>query len=287
MKFGMSTLMFLGRRLDREVIRGIAGAGVNRLEVFMQRPHFDAADKAQLREVMEALDAYGVEVLSAHAPIYRDRLKDREARRLGLLSLCASDKALRDQSVRELEQAIGACAAFGAPNLVVHTGLVSGDDEEVSRCVESLHHAAEWAKGLGVNLALENGTAPGTSVGLLMEVLRRLGMENAGICLDVGHSAIYSNPHADVRQARPFLFSVHLHDNDGTEDQHLLPGRGTVDFFDVVAFLRKSGFIGIMTMEVEPEASGALADLFALAGRVAVLIDTFDRGLLRAVERGP
>jgi sugar phosphate isomerase/epimerase len=293
MKFCLSTLMFLGRRLDREVIRGVAAAGITRLELFVQRPHFDPLDAAQTAELRAALEESGVEVVSTHAPIYRERLKDRAARKQLTLSLSDPDTALRELSIRELEAAIDACGAFGAPNLVVHTGLKelegAGGDAEVARYIESLHGPAVRAKEKGVTLALENGTDPGVSVGLLVEVLRRLDAENVGICLDVGHSNLYGNPHADVRQARPYLSSLHLHDNEGTDDLHLLPGRGTVDFRDVIGFLRRSQFIGIITMEVGVEEGAdpdSLESLCALAGRVTGVIDSFERGLVMAAGEG-
>jgi sugar phosphate isomerase/epimerase len=294
MKFCLSTLMFLGRRLDRETIRGIAGAGITRVELFIQRPHLDALDPAHLAEARAALEEHGVEVISAHAPLYRERLKDRAARRQLLLSLCDADTALRELSIRELESAIDACAAFGAANLVVHTGLKglegAAGDGEVGRCVESLHAPAARAREKGVVLALENGTDPGVSVGLLKEVLTRLDAENVGLCLDVGHSNLYSNPHADVREARGRLLSVHLHDNEGTDDLHLIPGRGTVDFRDVIGYLRRSQFIGIVTMEVgidEGVDPDSLESLCAHAGRVPGVIDSFERGLVRAAGEGP
>ena len=293
MKFCLSTLMFLGHRLDREVIRGIAAAGINRIELFVQRPHFDTLDSAQIEEVRRALDESGVEVISAHAPIYRDRLKERAARKQLVLSLADPDMVLRELSIRELDAAIDVCAAFGAPNLVVHTGLKGLDgpegDAEVARCVESLHGPAARAEEKKVNLALENGTDPGVSVSLLIEVLGRLDVGNAGICLDVGHSNLFGNPHADLRQARPYLYSLHLHDNEGTDDLHLVPGRGTIDFRDVIGFLRRSQFVGIITMEVGVEEGvdpDSLPSLCAHAGRVTGIIDSFERGLVMAAGEG-
>jgi len=48
----------------------------------------------------------------------------------------------------------------------------------------------------------------------------------------------------------PRLWGVHLHDNDGTEDEHLLPGMGTVPFDDVAAALVEVGFAGTFMLEI-------------------------------------
>jgi sugar phosphate isomerase/epimerase len=280
--------MFLGRRLDREVLKGIASSGIGRLELFMQRPHFDPADPEQVKMLAADAEAAGVELISAHAPIYRERLKDKVARKLHTLSLCDPDPTRREFAVKELFNAVEASGALGISNLVVHTGLLGENAAtdpalEIETCVESLHMPAARAAALGVNLALENGTAPGVTVRVLNEVLARMDMPNLGLCLDVGHSNLYGNPHADVREARQYLFSLHLHDNDGNDDMHLLPGVGTADFFDVIAFLRSSKFMGITTMEVgaEPLANPAALDpLLDHAGLVASLIADFERGLV-------
>ena len=49
----------------------------------------------------------------------------------------------------------------------------------------------------------------------------------------------------------PHIVNCHLHDNDGTDDQHLLPGDGTLDWTAVAALLpwftplsTRSGFSG-------------------------------------------
>ena len=52
------------------------------------------------------------------------------------------------------------------------------------------------------------------------------------------------------------LVAFHLHDNDGSEDQHLIPGEGKIDWRRVVAGLRAAGYSGPLTMEVCDQFSG-------------------------------
>jgi sugar phosphate isomerase/epimerase len=285
----MSTLTCLGRRLDRAALDAMASSGIRRIELFMQRPHFDPADSEDVERIAAALEGAGVEALSAHAPIYREHLKDRAARKQLTLSLCSQDTARREFAVRELLCAVEACGRLGIPNLVVHTGLTghpAGDQAlEIETCVESLHGAAQRAAYLGVSLSLENGTEPGVSVRLLLEVLARLDMPSAGLCLDTGHANLFGNLRADIREARQYLHSVHLHDNDGSEDQHLMPGRGNVNFMELLAFLRSSKFIGIMTMEIgadkdaDSDGPGSLESLSRRAASIAASIADFESPL--------
>ncbi|MFA6035167.1 MAG: sugar phosphate isomerase/epimerase, partial [Myxococcota bacterium] len=213
----LSTLLFLSRTLDAGVVSAIAAAGIGKVELFMQRPHLDAADHDCVRAAAVILDGAGVRAVSAHMPIYTERLIDRAARKGLSLSLSSADRAVRDRAAAELASAVEACRVLGVRNIVVHTGLggdCGTDDRSVDRCVTALKGPGRMARELGINLALENGTEPGVTVDLLQKVLEGLDLSNAGICIDVGHSNLYGSPLEDSGRGGGRVFSQHLHDND-------------------------------------------------------------------------
>jgi sugar phosphate isomerase/epimerase len=45
------------------------------------------------------------------------------------------------------------------------------------------------------------------------------------------------------------LAALHLHDNNGRKDSHLLPGLGTIDWQRVSARLKKTGYQGAISLE--------------------------------------
>ena len=53
-----------------------------------------------------------------------------------------------------------------------------------------------------------------------------------------------------VQAMGPRLWGVHLHDNDGAEDDHYLPGMGTIPFEDVARALAEVAFSGTFMMEI-------------------------------------
>jgi len=66
----------------------------------------------------------------------------------------------------------------------------------------------------------------------LAELLSRLPSPPFGFCFDTGHFQVFSDVALDewIGALGPYLREVHLHDNAGTADDHLPPGRGTFDF---------------------------------------------------------
>jgi sugar phosphate isomerase/epimerase len=88
-----------------------------------------------------------------------------------------------------------------------------------------------------------------------------LESDRFGILIDIGHfnESVHKygyykgvNPEEHFAQLPLRLLEVHLSDNNGKEDQHLPLGMGTIDFASVARGLRKIGFDGLSTIEIEP-----------------------------------
>jgi sugar phosphate isomerase/epimerase len=76
---------------------------------------------------------------------------------------------------------------------------------------------------------------------LLMELHDIVGSKFFGLCLDVGHTNIFSNlPIKEwISKMGKRLHYVHLHDNSGKEDEHLPVGRGNINFDDIFNKLKE------------------------------------------------
>ena len=76
-----------------------------------------------------------------------------------------------------------------------------------------------------------------------------LGDEHAFVLLARGE--------AGIREAGPLLQALHLHDNDGSGDQHLMPyGAGKIDWKDVFSALKEVGYRGLYNWEIPGERRG-------------------------------
>ena len=70
------------------------------------------------------------------------------------------------------------------------------------------------------------------------------------ICLDTGHAAVHGIPIGEaVRLTGDYLKVLHVHDNNGKADQHLLPFSGVTDWADFTKALHDIGFDGTMSLE--------------------------------------
>jgi len=183
----------------------------------------------------KALDAAGLTARTAHSPGVNNGTPDEAARRA---------------SIDETSAIFQPAAEVGVEVIVVHPNTPDGEDyteagfeASLARSVESLTMLADRAKDAGVRLAVENLPMrhlprPGGRIEDTLRMIDSLG-NHVGICFDVGHSnANVDDPVAEIRTAGERIFCVHLQDNDGIgEDQHLIPGEGTVRWPEVVEAL--------------------------------------------------
>jgi len=109
-----------------------------------------------------------------------------------------------------------------------------------------------------------------------MEILERFDSPNLGMTYDSGHGNVYPPGMTMLARFGHRLKALHLHDNDGTGDQHLLPFDGTVDWPALMKIVRDKGYRGATTLELgsaykelTPEAF--LARAYACAARLEAL----------------
>ncbi|MDR2687895.1 MAG: sugar phosphate isomerase/epimerase [Oscillospiraceae bacterium] len=149
-------------------------------------------------------------------------------------------------------QCIADCGTYDIPTVVMHTG--HGGDylpplSEVS--LDRLRRMVGRAEELGVNIAIENQCAP-EKTERAIEILERFDSPALGMCYDSGHANVHTSLGRGVEMLSRFgrrLTALHLHDNDRTGDQHLLPFDGTVDWPALMGKIAASGYRGPTTLE--------------------------------------
>ena len=72
-----------------------------------------------------------------------------------------------------------------------------------------------------------------------------------GFCFDSGHANIrLREQSAECEKYKHRICSVHLHDNDGSGDQHQAPFYGTVDWEKTAKLLDSSAYTGVLNFEL-------------------------------------
>lgn len=100
-----------------------------------------------------------------------------------------------------------------------------------------------------VNLALEN-VKEMTHVNYIHE---NINSDYLKFCFDFGHINCFTKDtySFDFNKYKDKLICVHIHDNDGENDSHLLPFYGTADFKYIAYKLKEIGFSSPLTSEAK------------------------------------
>ena len=113
--------------------------------------------------------------------------------------------------------------------------------------MDRVKRLVEFAEQKQVNLAIENLN----SIPHLDRIYAELSSERLGFCYDSGHEH-FIHPNADcLSRYGNKLFAVHLHDNCGDSDAHLLPYDGTIEWDAVRTKLKACREIPYLTLEVD------------------------------------
>ncbi len=124
-----------------------------------------------------------------------------------------------------------------------------------TQMLKSLDALEPCAREHGVRIALEN-LGSTESFATIETVLSKYGPDYVGLCYDSGHGNISGGGLEQLDRLKERLISVHLHDNDGTGDQHNLPFSGTIDWDRLAAIVARSSYNKWVSMEVTMANSG-------------------------------
>lgn len=194
----------------------------------------------------------------------------------------------------ETLRCIDACGALGIPNVVVHSGYVRGlsPKETFLKNREFFLPLLERAERYGVNVLVENfnkmcvdglywiDNAPD-----LLEMIETVNHPLFHAVWDVGHANMQEMPQDEaLRILGGHVRALHVQDNMGTEDSHLVPFLGTMNPDAVMSGLLDIGYDGYFTFEVggfftPAEKRRPYARNTSLASAPIELRDAFERYL--------
>lgn len=187
-------------------------------------------------------DAHGVAFLQGHL----------------MLEAKIGSKDCIDTLKRQLDLYI----AIGIKAAVLHVDVFRDNptmsiEEKCRINKEALVELTTYIANTDVAICLENlCESPAASVEELLYFIDTIQSDNLGICLDTGHLNLTDNRNQKhfIRTAGKHLKALHIADNEGKTDQHVMPfGCGKVDIREVISELKAIGYDGLYNLEIPNE----------------------------------
>jgi sugar phosphate isomerase/epimerase len=254
---GIWTGLFLASPLH-EALERLALLGWRDFEIADE--HLDvlmhSADlEADVMAVYEVSARYGLRTQQAHAHLDAD--------------VAHPDRETREREIAHLLRHFELASRLGALKVVVHPGKGGGCSprDAFGKCladnVESFKRLCERAGELGLKVGVENmydlKSVPGSRrFGAmpfeLLELIERVGAKNFGVTFDSSHASVQNlDLPSAIRTFGDKLLCTHISDNDGSGDQHRVPGSGRIPWAEVMGAFREIGYDGVLNLEVPGE----------------------------------
>ncbi|MBE6609905.1 MAG: sugar phosphate isomerase/epimerase [Ruminococcaceae bacterium] len=213
---------------------------------FFKLPEADF--KKRLLEEKKIVEDAGIFIHQTHGP-WRYPPKDNTE----------ADRAERFDS---MSKAIRGTAYLGCDKFIIHPIMpFGGNTSEQPDAVKAINfefmsRLTEVAKEYGVIICYENmpfPLLPITTSKHVTDLARKIGSDNFKVCLDTGHCLVCGESPADAVRyiGKDLLCAMHVHDNDGKSDKHLIPGEGIADWDAFADALYDIGFDGVFSLETE------------------------------------
>lgn len=184
----------------------------------------------------------GINAVSLHAPF-------------GDLCPWSSDSMVRDVARNRFELGYKVANKLWANSIVYHiwripwAGMVKRRSE---RCIDFWNGFLE-GKSENISFYIENQFDHDPEV--LSLVIDGINKDNVKVCLDIWHAHCNSKTSVLdwIKILKDKIGYVHIHDNNGAEDEHLWIGKWNIPMFEVLSALNEYAPNAIWTLECKVE----------------------------------
>jgi sugar phosphate isomerase/epimerase len=244
-------------------VEKLAEYGYSSLEIVADVPQkwSEDFDREEQRKLADTLESFGFQS-SIHAPIWD-------------INIASHITGFRNVSINQIKWSMDLAQNLGSKLIVLHPGhmppflfVASLREKGKMNFANSLKTLIDYSVETGVPLGLENlplNLSFCYTLEHLIEYVNRF--ENLHVTLDVAHAYLIekflqltepskASPFPEERIAEAIIklgkriINVHLHDNDGSFDQHRVPGEGTINFKPIMKALKEIKYDNLLTLEI-------------------------------------
>lgn len=276
MQLAFSSNAYLRYSIE-ETIRRIASLGYQGIELLADVPHAWPAGllPERVEAIRRALDDAGLTISNINAFMMNAIADPRQP--YWHPSWIDPDPHYRAIRREHTKRALRLAAQLGAPHITTEPGgpLAEGQTrDDASRIFyDELMPCLEVAEEVGVGLLIE--PEPELLIERFdqySEFVDRVNSPRVGLNFDVGHAyCVGEDPQDWVARMAQHTVHYHFEDIAATRvHQHLVPGRGAIDFAATLEAIHNTGYNGWLTVELypyldSPDDAAAEARAFLLA----------------------
>jgi len=227
-----------------EEIALLRDVGIGRVQIYRNYAQGITAD-----DVRETLDPAGLVIDSLHGYFQMEGFDGPAC------DLSSANAALRRASLDLMRGEARFARALGCRDIIVHPVGPNTTRDDPGRRDALAHSAralAQLGEAAGVRFLIENMPPPmfASDAPTLRAIADEVRSPALGLAYDSGHAALAGDPVGTIHTMGPHLGGVHLHDNGGSQDDHLIPGMGVIPFEDVARALAAVAYRGTFILEI-------------------------------------
>jgi sugar phosphate isomerase/epimerase len=243
MKFGVSTWCLLNAELN-SAVKTIGDAGFEFVELWGEVPHayHDWTDRKRLKDTLSTYDM----AVTLHAP-FTD------------LNLSTPFQPVKGAIAKTLSDFVKFGVYLGVSMITAHPGSVHNEVLLPESTGDSVQILREMVKESGgrLTISIENQARSMSKyhfpLASTVESLELMLAEVDGsrFTLDTGHAHVSGHdPFALAERVGSKLVEIHLNDNAGATDDHLIPGEGTASLKRLLGKVLQSDVL--LCLEINP-----------------------------------
>ncbi|RPD42582.1 sugar phosphate isomerase/epimerase family protein [Chitinophaga barathri] len=241
-KLGTSTILLPD--MTPATLAEVKQSGIDYLEIGWKGPLVSGTPAERLtfaRTAYQDATRAGLVLWSTHIP-YGKRLDISE-----------TDPEKRPAILAAVKEYIDLAVEMHVKQIVIHPSTEPIADEDrpkrIAACRESLKELAAYCKAKNASLALE-GLPRTCLANTSKEILQILdGIDGVGVCFDSNHQ-LQEKPEEFAKAVGPLIRTLHISDYDAVNERHWMPGRGIINWNNVIAALIAAKYEGAFMYEV-------------------------------------
>lgn len=247
MKFAQSSAVYFNYTLQY-AIKDLNKLGYDGIEIWGGRPHMFRHDlDGQLSEIKALLKETNLKVCNFIPAQFKYPS-----------NLYSPNEYVRNDSVEYIKSAIINSFIIGAPSVHLCGGLIPFDLNVKTgwkQLIKSYKELDEFVTDFKLKLLIEPAHKYESNLILTvadaLRMIDELKTDNFGVLVDTGHVNLNNEDYKKIiPMCKGLPLHIHIDDNNGDCDSHLIPGKGNINFVEFFQVLYDNNYEGFVSAEL-------------------------------------